>query len=94
MDKLSLMFDAQQFAAAFGATRDDSGAARSEQDVMMWIGRTKGLASTGWVGAPLEAFPMELSINEKAVQVTAADDTHHDTQLGSDQSIRTLVSIA
>jgi hypothetical protein len=37
MDKLSLMFDAKQFAAAFGAASDDSSAARSEPDVMMWL---------------------------------------------------------
>jgi hypothetical protein len=37
MDKLSLMFDAKQFAAAFGAANDASRDARSEQDVIMWL---------------------------------------------------------
>jgi hypothetical protein len=44
MDKLSLMFDAKQFAAAFGAVRDDSSAARSEQEAMLWLERGVGLA--------------------------------------------------
>jgi hypothetical protein len=44
MDKLSLMFDAKQFAAAFGAARDDSSAARSEQDAMLWLEGGVGLA--------------------------------------------------
>jgi hypothetical protein len=44
MDKLSLMFDARQFAAAFGAARDDSSAARSEQDAMLWLEGGVGLA--------------------------------------------------
>ena len=50
MDKLSLMFDAKQFAAAFRAARDDSSAARSEQDVMMWLEGGVGLAgaSVAW----------------------------------------------
>jgi hypothetical protein len=47
MDKLSLMFDAKQFAAAFGAARDDSSAARSEQDVMMWLEGGVGPAGAG-----------------------------------------------
>jgi len=47
MDKLSRIFDAKQFAAAFGATRDDSSAARSEQDVMMWLEGGVGLDGAG-----------------------------------------------
>jgi hypothetical protein len=43
MDKLSLMFDAKQFAAAFGAARDDSSAARSEQDATLWLEGGVGL---------------------------------------------------
>jgi hypothetical protein len=42
MDNLSLMFDAK-----FGAARDDSSAARSEQDVMMWLEGGVGLAGAG-----------------------------------------------
>ena len=38
MDKLSLMFDAKEFAAEFGAAGDDSSAVRAEPDVMMWLG--------------------------------------------------------
>jgi hypothetical protein len=45
MDKLSLMFDAKQFAAVFGAASDDSSAARSEANVMMWL--EGGVGSTG-----------------------------------------------
>jgi hypothetical protein len=48
MDKLSLMFDAKQFAAAFDAARDDSGAARSEPDVMMWLEGGVGSADAGF----------------------------------------------
>jgi hypothetical protein len=47
MDKLSLMFDAKQFAAAFGAARYDSSAARSGQGVMMWLKGGVGLARAG-----------------------------------------------
>jgi hypothetical protein len=47
MDKLSLMFDAKQFAAAFGAARDASRDARSEQDVMMWLEGGVRLAGEG-----------------------------------------------
>jgi hypothetical protein len=48
MDKLSLMFDAKQFAAAFDAARDDSSAARSEPDVMMWLEGGVGSAVAGF----------------------------------------------
>jgi hypothetical protein len=48
MNKLSCMFDAKQFAAAFGAARDDSGAARSEPEVMMWLEGGVGSAGAGF----------------------------------------------
>jgi hypothetical protein len=48
MNKLSFMFDANQFAAAFGAARDDSSAARSERDVMMWLEGGVGSAGAGF----------------------------------------------
>ena len=47
MDKLNRIFDANQFAAAFGAARDDSSAAQSEQDVMMWLEGGVGLDGAG-----------------------------------------------
>ena len=48
MNKLSFMFDAKHFAAAFGDARDDSGAARSEPDVMMWLEGGVGSAGAGF----------------------------------------------
>ena len=48
MSKLSFMFDAKHFAAAFGAARDDSSAARSEPDVMMWLEGGVGSAGAGF----------------------------------------------
>ena len=48
MDKLSLMFDAKQFAAEFGAARNDSSDARAEPDVMMWLGGGVGSAGAGF----------------------------------------------
>jgi hypothetical protein len=48
MKKLSFMFDAKHFAAAFGAARDDSSAARSEPDVMMWLEGGAGSAGAGF----------------------------------------------
>jgi hypothetical protein len=48
MDKLSFMFDAKQFAAEFRAARADSGAARSEPDVMMWLEGGVGSAGAGF----------------------------------------------
>jgi hypothetical protein len=48
MDKLSLMFDAKQFAAAFGAASDDSSAARSEPKVTMWLEGGVGSAGAGF----------------------------------------------
>ena len=48
MDKLSLMFDAKQFAAAFGAASDDSTAARREPNVMMWLEGGVGSAGAGF----------------------------------------------
>ena len=48
MDKLSLMFDAKQFAAAFGAASDESSAARSEPNVMMWLEGGVGSAGAGF----------------------------------------------
>jgi hypothetical protein len=48
MDKLSVMFDVKQFAAAFGAARDDSSFARSEPDVMMWLEGGVGSAGAGF----------------------------------------------
>ena len=37
MDKLSIMFDAKQFATAFGASRDDSSAAPNQLDATVWL---------------------------------------------------------
>lgn len=37
MDKLNVMFDAKQFAAAFDASRDDSSAARNQLDATVWL---------------------------------------------------------
>jgi hypothetical protein len=48
MDKLSLMFDAKQFAAAFGAASYGSSAARSEPKVMMWLEGGVGSAGAGF----------------------------------------------
>jgi hypothetical protein len=48
MDKLSFMFDAKQFAAQFRAARDDSGSARSEPEVMMWLEGGVGRAGAGF----------------------------------------------
>jgi hypothetical protein len=48
MDKLSLMFDAKQFAAEFHAASDDSSAARSEPEVMMWLEGGVGPAGAGF----------------------------------------------
>jgi hypothetical protein len=48
MKKLSFMFDAKHFAAVFGAARDDSSAARSEPDVMMWLEGGVGSAGAGF----------------------------------------------
>jgi hypothetical protein len=48
MNKLSFMFDAKHFAAAFGAARDDSSAVRSEQGVMMWLQGGVGSAGAGF----------------------------------------------
>jgi hypothetical protein len=48
MDKLSLMFDAKQFAAAFGAASADSSAARREPNVMMWLECGVGSAGAGF----------------------------------------------
>jgi hypothetical protein len=48
MDKLSFMFDAKQFAAEFLAARDNSHAARSEPDVMMWLEGGVGSAGPGF----------------------------------------------
>ena len=48
MNKLSFMFDAKHFAAAFGDARDDSDAARSEPDVMMWLEGGVGSAGAGF----------------------------------------------
>ncbi len=48
MDKLSLMFDAKQFAAAFDAARDNSSTARSEPDVVMWLEDGVGAAAAGF----------------------------------------------
>ena len=48
MKKLSCMFDAKQFAAAFGAATDDSSAARSEPEVMMWLEGGVGSAGAGF----------------------------------------------
>jgi hypothetical protein len=48
MNKLSCMFDAKHFAAAFGAATDGSSAARSEPDVMMWLEGGVGSAGAGF----------------------------------------------
>ena len=48
MDKLSLMFDAKQFTAAFGAAGDNSSAARSDPEVMMWLEGGVGSAGAGF----------------------------------------------
>jgi hypothetical protein len=48
MDKLSFMFDTKQFAAQFHAVREDSGIARSEPDVMMWLKGGVGSAGAGF----------------------------------------------
>jgi hypothetical protein len=48
MNKLSSVFDAKHFAAAFGAARDDSSAARSEPAVMMWLEGGVGSAGAGF----------------------------------------------
>jgi hypothetical protein len=41
------MFDARQFAATFGSARDNSSAARDEQDFMMWLEGGVGLDGAG-----------------------------------------------
>ncbi len=48
MNKLSFMFDAKQFAAAFDAARGDSSAERSEPDIMMWLEGGVGSAGAGF----------------------------------------------
>ena len=48
MDKLSFVFDAKRFAAEFRAARDDSGAAQSERDVMMWLEGGVGSGGAGF----------------------------------------------
>jgi hypothetical protein len=48
MDKLSCMFDAKGFAAEFRAARYDSGVARGEPDVMMWLEGGVGSAGAGF----------------------------------------------
>jgi hypothetical protein len=48
MNKLNSMFDAKHFAAAFGAAKDDSSAARSEPDVTMWLEGGVGSAGAGF----------------------------------------------
>jgi hypothetical protein len=48
MDKLSFMFDAEQFAAEFRAARDNPRAAPSEPGVMMWLEGGVGSAGAGF----------------------------------------------
>ena len=48
MKKLSFIFDAKHFATAFGAAGDDSSAARSEPDAMMWLEGGVGSAGAGF----------------------------------------------
>ena len=48
MNKLNSMFDAKHFAAVFDAAQDDSSAARSEPDVMMWLEGGVGSAGAGF----------------------------------------------
>lgn len=44
MDKLSLLFDVNQFAAVFGEATDDSDHARGEADAVMWMAGGVGVA--------------------------------------------------
>jgi hypothetical protein len=48
MNKLSFTFDAKHFASTFRAAGDDSSAARSEQDVVIWLEGGVGSAGAGF----------------------------------------------
>jgi hypothetical protein len=48
MNKLSFTFDAKHFASAFRATGNDSSAARSEPDVVIWLEGGVGSAGAGF----------------------------------------------
>jgi len=47
-NKLGFMFDSKQFATAFGAVRDSSGASQDERDVTMWLEGGVGSAGAGF----------------------------------------------
>lgn len=74
MNKLGLMFDANQFATAFGAARDDSSAARSEPHVMMWLesGVGSGEAAFAWGHGQLNFQGREYPFRVSSLSITDA----------------------